>query len=97
MRTQMQRGFNLISRRGISTTLQRSSPPALARAPESEVPDVVKTTAQWAEFGRDHISHGLGRLRDHVIVRGQGLELFTADGKRLLDFTAGIGVTNLGQ
>ncbi len=90
---------NVLFRRALSTTPVRSSPPAaaaLARAPEEPV-DTIKTAAQWAQFGRDHVSHGLGRLRDHVIVKGSGLELSTAEGKRLLDFTAGIGVTNLGQ
>ncbi|OCF55547.1 4-aminobutyrate transaminase [Kwoniella mangroviensis CBS 10435] len=62
-----------------------------------DMPIAVKTAAQWAEFGRDHVCHGLGRLRDHVIVKGEGLDLYTADGKKLLDFTAGIGVTNLGH
>jgi len=56
-----------------------------------------QTAAEWATFGKEHVSHGLGRLRDHVVVKGKGLELETMDGKRLLDFTAGIGVTNLGQ
>jgi 4-aminobutyrate aminotransferase len=83
--------------RSLSTTVVRAAPPALARTPEAETPNQAKTAAQWADFGRSHVSHGLGRLRDHVIVKGQGLELFTAEGKRLLDFTAGIGVTNLGQ
>jgi 4-aminobutyrate aminotransferase len=57
----------------------------------------VTSHEEWVSFGKDHVSHGLGRLRDHVIVKGEGLELHTLDGKRLLDFTAGIGVTNLGQ
>ncbi|TYJ54973.1 4-aminobutyrate transaminase [Cryptococcus floricola] len=57
----------------------------------------VRTAAQWSDFGRDHVSHGLGRMKDHVIVKGEGLHLITADGKKLLDFTAGIGVTNLGH
>lgn len=57
----------------------------------------VRTAAQWSDFGREHVSHGLGRVKDHVIVKGEGLNLYTADGKKLLDFTAGIGVTNLGQ
>ncbi|WWD17970.1 4-aminobutyrate transaminase [Kwoniella shandongensis] len=61
------------------------------------MPAPVRSAAQWADFGRDHVSHGLGRLRDHVIVKGEGLDLHTADGKKLLDFTAGIGVTNLGH
>ncbi len=61
------------------------------------MPTSIRTAEQWADFGRDHISHGLGRIRDLVVVKGQGLDVYTADGKKFLDFTAGIGVTNLGQ
>lgn len=61
------------------------------------MPIETRTAEQWSQFGRDHVTHGLGRLRDHVVVKGEGMYLETADGKRFLDFTAGIGVTNLGQ
>ncbi|WWC66439.1 uncharacterized protein I206_100341 [Kwoniella pini CBS 10737] len=85
----------------ISSTTTSSASTAFAQQPQQptsdEMPIAVKTAAQWAEFGRDHVCHGLGRLRDHVIVKGDGLDLYTADGKKLLDFTAGIGVTNLGH
>ncbi|WVQ85429.1 4-aminobutyrate transaminase [Cryptococcus sp. DSM 104549] len=82
-----------------ASTLARTyvSPTAPAPAQQADMPAPVRTAAQWADFGRDHVSHGLGRLRDHVIVKGEGMDLITADGKRLLDFTAGIGVTNLGH
>ena len=88
-----------ICRRFLTQTPLRAALPA--SKPEAnrgdDMPAPVRTAAQWADFGREHVSHGVGRLRDHVIVKGQGLELTTAEGKRLLDFTAGIGVTNLGQ
>lgn len=61
------------------------------------MPVSQRSAAEWSDFGRDHVAHGLARLRDHVIVKGEGLNLYTAEGKKLLDFTAGIGVTNLGQ
>jgi len=61
------------------------------------MPTAVRTAEQWSDFGRSHISHGLGRIRDLVVVKGQGLDVYTADGQKFLDFTAGIGVTNLGQ
>ncbi|WVF70880.1 hypothetical protein IAT40_005675 [Kwoniella sp. CBS 6097] len=64
---------------------------------DSDMPAPTRSAAQWSDFGRDHVCHGLGRLKDHVIVRGDGLDLYTAEGKKLLDFTAGIGVTNLGH
>ena len=74
-----------------------TSSPLAQRREEEDMPAPMRTEAQWADFGREHISQGLGRLLDHVIVKGQGLELTTAEGRRFLDFTAGIGVTNLGQ
>ncbi|ORY26342.1 pyridoxal phosphate-dependent transferase [Naematelia encephala] len=61
------------------------------------MPAPVRTAAQWAQFGRDHVSHGLGRMQDLVVVKGEGLDIYTSDGQKLLDFTAGIGVTNLGH
>lgn len=61
------------------------------------MPIQVRTTAEWEQFGRDHTCRGLGRMYDEVVVKGRGLTLTTADGKEYLDFTAGIGVTNLGQ
>jgi len=92
------------SARLLSTAGPAHSPPAQHKQDSSDqdyndttMPTAVRTETQWAEFGNQHISHGLGRLMEHVIVKGKGLELFTSEGKRLLDFTAGIGVTNLGQ
>ena len=34
---------------------------------------------------------------DLAFDRGEGAYLFTADGRRYLDFTSGIGVTSLGH
>lgn len=83
------------------TSTSRTAQPALAQTfthdNDADMPVAQRSAAQWSDFGRDHVSHGLARLRDHVIVKGEGLNLYTADGKKLLDFTAGIGVTNLGQ
>ncbi|KAK8865845.1 4-aminobutyrate transaminase [Kwoniella newhampshirensis] len=86
----------------VTPTSTKSGAAALAQQPQHHdevdaMPAPVRTAAQWADFGRDHVSHGLGRLRDHVVVKGEGLDLYTAEGKKLLDFTAGIGVTNLGH
>ena len=61
------------------------------------MPGQVKTTQQWEEFGKKHVAHGLGRLKNEVMLKGEGLKITAADGKEYLDFTAGIGVTNLGQ
>jgi 4-aminobutyrate aminotransferase len=61
------------------------------------MPAPVRTQQQWAEFGKAHVTHGLGRLKEEVMVKGEGVWLYNADGQKYLDFTAGIGVTNLGQ
>ncbi|EIW70573.1 4-aminobutyrate transaminase [Tremella mesenterica] len=61
------------------------------------MPGKIHTEAEWAEFGKEHVTHGLGRLRDHVMVKGRGAELWTSEEKRFLDFTSGIGVVNLGH
>lgn len=44
-----------------------------------------------------HVSPVWGRLTDLVIERGEGCYVFTPDGRRYLDFTSGIGVTNTGH
>jgi len=86
--------------RAITTSTKTFAQPAFATPStndDNEMPVPVRTTAQWAEFGREHVTNGLGRLKDHVIVKGSGLDLYTSEGEKILDFTAGIGVTNLGQ
>eukprot|EP00565_Helicotheca_tamesis_P002047 CAMPEP_0185730796 /NCGR_PEP_ID=MMETSP1171-20130828/11036_1 /TAXON_ID=374046 /ORGANISM="Helicotheca tamensis, Strain CCMP826" /LENGTH=419 /DNA_ID=CAMNT_0028399927 /DNA_START=32 /DNA_END=1291 /DNA_ORIENTATION=+ len=43
------------------------------------------------------ITRGVGRMADLIVTRGQGSYVETSCGKRLLDFTTGIGVTNCGH
>ncbi|KAK6497834.1 hypothetical protein TWF481_012234 [Arthrobotrys musiformis] len=50
-----------------------------------------------AAFGVQHIAKGIGRLSNVVLTRGAGSFVWTDEGRKLLDFTAGIGVTNLGH
>ena len=45
----------------------------------------------------DLLSPARGRLNPAPIVRGEGVYLFDADGKRFIDFTCGIGVTSTGH
>lgn len=49
------------------------------------------------DTGRKHVTPALTRVHDHIITRGQGCSVWDEDGNELLDFTAGIGVTNLGH
>ncbi len=44
-----------------------------------------------------HMSPVWGRIFDFVADRAEGSYIYTADGRKLLDFTCGIGVTNTGH
>ncbi|CAG8667994.1 19454_t:CDS:2, partial [Racocetra fulgida] len=48
-----------------------------------------------AEFGRQHITRGIGRVTNLVIQQAKGSYLYDVQGKKFLDFTTGIGVTSL--
>lgn len=54
-------------------------------------------TSNLVSFGTRHIARGIGRTTQHVFERGQGSWIYTTEGRKLLDFTTGIGVTNLGH
>ncbi|KAI0949251.1 hypothetical protein AcW1_008920 [Taiwanofungus camphoratus] len=49
------------------------------------------------QFGQQHVTRGLKREVDAVITKGEGSFVTLGDGRRMLDFTCGIGVTNLGH
>lgn len=49
------------------------------------------------DSGRKHVTPALTRVHDHIITKGQGCKVWDEEGNEFLDFTAGIGVTNLGQ
>ena len=50
------------------------------------------------DIGAKHVTKGLGRITgDAVMIRAQGSWVEFEDGRRLLDFVAGFGVTNLGH
>lgn len=93
----------LAAARGFNSSTATPAQPALRE--NHEQPNVgssgfhesARSHAEWAQFGRDHIARGLGRMKDEVVVKGEGLKLITSEGKEYLDFTAGIGVTNLGH
>ena len=56
------------------------------------------TPTYLQDIGAKHVTKGLGRITgDAVMVRAQGSWAEFEDGRRLLDFTTGIGVTNLGH
>ncbi|KAF9472060.1 acetylornithine aminotransferase [Pholiota conissans] len=49
------------------------------------------------EFGVKHVNHGVGRITEGIMVKGEGSYVVYDNGSRMLDFTCGIGVTNLGH
>jgi len=49
------------------------------------------------QAARSHVSPVWTHLLDRVLVRGEGAYVWDADGRRYLDFTSGIGVTNTGH
>ncbi|KAG0170234.1 hypothetical protein DFQ28_005048 [Apophysomyces sp. BC1034] len=57
----------------------------------------MSTSSKLAQFGKKHIANGIGRSTDLVIERAKGTYVWTVDGKKYLDLTTGIGVTNTGH
>lgn len=56
------------------------------------------TPTHLQDIGAKHVTKGLGRITgEAVMVRAQGSWAEFEDGRRLLDFTSGIGVANLGH
>lgn len=49
------------------------------------------------EFGEKHVTHGLARTIKGIIAEGKGSFLTLEDGRQLLDFSTGIGVTGFGH
>ncbi|KAM0790489.1 hypothetical protein ACM66B_003363 [Microbotryomycetes sp. NB124-2] len=50
-----------------------------------------------AAFGTQRVAKGVGRFTDLVMAQGSGSYVTTDANRTLLDFTCGIGVTNLGH
>lgn len=55
------------------------------------------SVSKLAEFGVKHVAKGIGRLSTEVLESGAGSYVTTTSGRKMLDFTSGIGVTNLGH
>ncbi|KAI0746035.1 pyridoxal phosphate-dependent transferase [Earliella scabrosa] len=68
---------------------------------QSQSRNMASTSAQshasLVEFGQKHVTKGLGRVVDAVLAKGEGSYVTLGDGRKMLDFTCGIGVTNLGH
>ncbi|PCH43389.1 hypothetical protein WOLCODRAFT_25882 [Wolfiporia cocos MD-104 SS10] len=59
---------------------------------------MASATAQsdLLKYGQ-YVNKGLGRSLDGILTKGEGSWITMDDGRRLLDFSCGIGVTNLGH
>lgn len=57
----------------------------------------TKTTTDLVVDDFPHMSPVWGRIFNFVAERAEGSYIYTTDGRRLLDFTCGIGVTNTGH
>ncbi len=55
------------------------------------------SAAVWRERDAELVSPAYSRYSDLVVERALGAHLFTVDGRDVLDFGCGIGVTNLGH
>jgi 4-aminobutyrate aminotransferase len=55
------------------------------------------TAQKLVQFGTKHVAKGIGRLTPEVFESGSGSYVTMVGGRKYLDFTCGIGVTNLGH
>ena len=54
------------------------------------------TTVPFLDLAQRHVTKGLNHLTEDVFAKGEGSWVTMHSGRKLLDFTSGIGVTNLG-
>lgn len=53
--------------------------------------------SKLVDFGKRHIARGIGRSTELVIEKAKGTYVWSVEGKKYLDLTTGIGVTNTGH
>ncbi len=82
----------------------RPRKPERARGPDTEenaVTDLAVRSGEsagvWRERDAELISPAYSRYTDLVVDHALGAHLYTVDGRDVLDFGCGIGVTNLGH
>jgi len=72
-------------------------PSSLHLSPLLLLPIQNMSLSKLAQFGTKHVAKGIGRLSQEVLESGKGSYVTSVEGKKMLDFTSGIGVTNLGH
>lgn len=58
---------------------------------------MASSSSSLVSFGQQHVTKGLGRVVEDVFEKGEGSYVTMKSGRKMLDFTCGIAVTNLGQ
>jgi hypothetical protein len=71
--------------------------PLAIRSPSRGIATDAITPEDLYAFGAKHITKGLGRTTEGIMTKGEGSYVVYDDGRRMLDFTCGIGVTSLGK
>jgi glutamate-1-semialdehyde aminotransferase len=57
----------------------------------------TSASSHLVQVGQHHVTKGLTRIAPGVLTKGEGSYAVFEDGRRMLDFSCGIGVTNLGM
>ena len=79
----------------ITSLFYRTS--AIPRLSQRTMATAHPNHASLVEFGQKHVTKGLGRQVEAVLTKASGSYVSLSDGREMLDFTTGIGVTNLGE
>ncbi|KAI0067160.1 acetylornithine aminotransferase [Artomyces pyxidatus] len=89
---------NKLSQSVVSASLRNGTRANVGARPLSWTPlRGVATATELTRFGQRYVNKGLSRLVEDVFDKGEGSWLTMKSGRRVLDFTCGIGVTNLGH
>ena len=71
--------------------------PLTIRSPSRGIATDAISAENLYAFGAKHVTKGLGRITEGIMTKGEGSYVVYDDGRRMLDFTCGIGVTSLGK
>lgn len=99
-----QPGFDDVNPHDIITVKDRDKQSTVSSATTVTIlPAEIKATCddddlnELLTIAKNHLPLALGRLRDHIFVKAEGCYVWDEEGRKILDFTCGLGVTNLGQ
>ena len=71
--------------------------PLTVRSPSRGIATDAISAENLYAFGVKHVTKGLGRITEGIMAKGEGSYVVYDDGRQMLDFTCGIGVTSLGK